>query len=305
MSGVRSLVAAVSTIAAMLVGGLIGSQGLAANNAGGVSAAKGAETTLSSWNEAFVLPAADKRSLLGIWAAEDGAVCAVGNRVIVQGRVGGRFDTTDLSEDQELYDVWGRDADDLIAVGGRQLIMRFANKKWSTERPIQTGNPRQLLLYSVGPFLPGTIVAYGPGPSGLKRTQDGWQPLTGGDLEALRRRDLVSDPWNKPCRSGARGRGATREGEGWAVCADRSTFLKRNQVFEPRGRAPSRCLSGQPVYGAAVWHNDLFLLCDGEVWRNHDTEWQRERTPEKARALFSRPDCIYAVGKRSIMVRCK
>jgi hypothetical protein len=159
-------------------------------------------------------------------------------------------------------------------------------------------------LYSVGPFLPGGIVAYGPGPEGLKRVSGAWQPLKPDELAAISRRDSVVERADSPCRSGVQRTGATRAGDGWIICQDRTVFLKRKQELQRRGRAPARCMSGQRVYGAVVWNEDLFVLCDKEVWRNHDAEWVREDAPTKAHGLFSTRTCLYAFGDRTIMARC-
>ena len=173
-----------------------------------------------------------------------------------------------------------------------------------TERPQQAGNPRQLLLYAVGPFLGGTVAAYGPAEEGLKQLPSGWQPLTAGDRESLRQRIGHHGQPFTPCRTGAPQRGATRDGTGWVICPDRQVFLRRNDTFEPRGRAPANCTSGLPVYGAIIQNEELFLTCEGAVWRNRDLAWVHERTPEKVQGFASTHSCLYAIGDHSIMARC-
>jgi hypothetical protein len=269
-----------------------------------VTPAADAGAPAAAWTQIFALPEKDSRFFISVWAGEDGRLVAVGGQIIVQSKVGGAFETIELPEKHALYDVWGRTADDVIAVGWRQLIMRFVDHRWITERPPQEGNPRQLLLYSVGPFFPDTIVAYGPGPEGLKRVSGAWQPFTRQDEQAIRRRIGMDEPWNKPCRAGTGARDAMRDGRAWVVCNDRHVLIQRGDRFESRGRAPGRCLSGRGVNGTVLWKEDLFMLCDGEVWRNHGQKWEREITPAKVDALFATSTCLYAVGKHAIMKRC-
>src|SRR5262245_60775221 len=166
-----------------------------------------------------------------------------------------------------LNDVWGRNAADVLAVGWRQLIMRFDGDKWITEREPQP-NRRRLFLH-VGPFLPGAVVAYGPGleEGAMKRVSGDWLPLGPQEGKSIRRR-AGYDEGNEPCRSGWNQRGVTHDGHAWVLCRDRTVLLARDRTFETRGRAPRRCLGGTQIHGAAIWSESLFLECDGELWRN-------------------------------------
>jgi hypothetical protein len=260
------------------------------------------------WKELFALPKSDSgNSFIAVWGDDAGVVVAVGFGVIVQGKVGGAFATTELPPRHALFDVWGKSADDLFAVGPRQLIMHFAERKWITERPQQEGNPRQLLLFEVGPFPPGTIAAYGPGmgEDGFKRVAGNWVPLTRSEIAAIRKREAIDEPQNKYCRSAVQQRSVTQEGTGWVVCDDRSAFVQSGQAFERRGRAPVRCNRGVPIHGSAIWKGDLVLNCDGELWRNHGAQWERDPTPAKVEAIYSTSACLYAVTRRTILARCE
>lgn len=269
-------------------------------------AAPALNATPRLWKEVYALPKSDPGPFIAVWGDQAGAVVAVGFGVIVQGKVGGAFTTTELPPRHLLYGVWGKNADDLFAVGPWQLIMHFADHKWITERPKQDGNVRQLLLHEVGPFLPDTVTAHGPGAGEdwFKRVTGNWVPLTQRETAAIRVRMGIDEPANKYCRSGGPQRGVTPEGTGWAVCPDRSVFLQRGQTFERRGRVSARCTRGIPIHGSAIWKGDLVLNCDGEVWRNHGAQWEGEPTPAKVEALYATPACLYAVTARSILARC-
>jgi len=270
-------------------------------------AAPASEAKPAPWKEVFALPKSnDGRFFVAVWGDEKGAVVAVGNGLLVQGQVGGAFTATELPPRHALYAVWGKGAEDLFAVGPRQLIMHFADHKWVTERPQQEGNPRQLLLYEVGPFFPDTIAAYGPGAGedGLKRIAGNWVPLTPREVTEIRRREGMQDLGNKPCRADSQRRRVTPEGTAWVVCNDRSVFLQQGQAFQPRGRLPAHCRGGIQIHGSAIWQADLILNCNGEVWRNHGTEWEHDSIPDRVEALYATPACLYAVTKRSILARC-
>jgi len=271
---------------------------------GGAPAAAAAGAAPVAWKEIFSLPKDDKRFFISVWASDDDQrVVAVGSGVIAQRKAGGAFEAIQLQEKHALYDAWGPGADDVIAVGWRQLIMHFVDGKWVTERSPQPGNPRQLLLYSVGPYFRDTIVAYGPGPEGMKRVAGVWQPFTRADQQTIRLRIGMDERWNKHYQAGTAMREAMRDGRGWVVCNDRRVLIQRGEKFEARGRAPKSCLSGRGVNGAEMFKDDLFLLCGQEVWRNRGETWEHEIAPEKVDALYATPGSLYAVGRRSIMKR--
>jgi len=270
----------------------------------------GADATPGPWKPLFSLPSAGPGPFVAIWADESGSIVAVGREVIVQGTRTGAFKTTPLPPTHGLFGVWGRRADDVFAVGPRQLIMHFTDQKWITERPRQEGNPRRLMLYHIGPFLPDlpdTVVAYGPGDGedGLKRVSGAWTPVTPPETAAIRRREQRDLPSHKPCRAGTYQTSVTVDGQQWVQCHDRSVLLKQGDTFVPRGHAPKACMKeGVPLHGSAIWKGDLFVNCGRETWRNHGTEWVREPAPEKLRSLFATPACLYAATDTSILARC-
>jgi hypothetical protein len=259
-----------------------------------------------TWETVLSLPHDPKHRLGNVWVFEGGEAFAVGNEIIAHCTSNGTCDITMLTGGEVLWDVWGESPTSVYAVGKLGVVMHYDGRSWTTEHPMPTArhpaDERSLLLYRVGPFLPGAVAAFGP-EHAFKRDGSSWITVKGRELEGMFRTwegrgrpfascggHLIGPTWHI----------GTRGNPTWVTCADDSAFWVRGQTVEPRGRAPKACYAG----ASEVFLGDLFAVCGEHLWRNVGRRWSPVVTPEEFHHLFTTTTCLYALDSYSVMRHC-
>jgi hypothetical protein len=265
------------------------------------------------WETVLSLPHDPKHGLGNVWVFEGGEAFAVGNEIVAHCTSNGRCDIKKLTGGEVLYDVWGESPTNVYAVGKLGLVMHYDGRSWTTEHPMPAARnrsaERSLLLYRVGPFLPGMVAAFGP-EYALKRTGSSWVAVEGREREGMFRTWEGRDRPFASC--GAQVNGSAwyawhigRLGKpAWVTCADRSAFLVRGPSVESRGRAPKACYAG--VLSSELVVDDLYAACGGRrLWRNAGSRWTPVATPEEVDHLLATTTCLYALDSFGVVRHCK
>ena len=262
-----------------------------------------------TWETVLSLPHDPKHRLGNVWVFEGGEAFAVGNEIAAHCTSNGRCDITKLTRGEVLYDVWGQSPTNVYAVGKLGLVMHYDGRSWTTEHPMPVarhpGDERSLLLFRVGPFVSGTVAAFGP-EYALKRVGSSWVPVQGREREGM---FWTWEGGDRPFAScGAQVSGPAwhlgrRGNPTWVTCADRSAFLVRGPSVESRGRAPKACYAG--VLSSELFLDDLFAVCDERIWRNASRRWTLVATPEEVDHLFTTTTCLYALNSFGVVRHCK
>ena len=263
-----------------------------------------------TWETVLILPHDPKHRLGNVWVFEGGEAFAVGNEIVAHCTSNGRCDITKLTGGEVLYDVWGESPTSVYAVGKLGLVMHYDGRSWTTEHPMPAARHRSaegsLLLYRVGPFLPGTVAAFGPGYA-LKRVGSSWVPVEGRERDGMLRTWEGRDRPFTSCGAQVSGGPSWHIGErgkpAWVTCGDNSAFLVRGRSVESRGRAPKACYAG--ALSSELFLDDLFAVCGGRLWRNASRRWTPVATPEEVDQLFATTTCLYALDVFGVVRHCK
>jgi hypothetical protein len=260
------------------------------------------------WTQYYELPGEKRigRWLASAWVSPVDDVVAVGRELVVTClATSNECEVKELPTDNVLLGVWGRSVRDIYAVGGEDLVMRSDGRDW---RVVNSQGRRvgphgvMTLLHKVGPFLPNEIVAFGPAHA-IKETPEGWAELT------KQERKAVWDVWGgleprvTPCGSQTPARIADLQGKQWIICNDRRVFWFDGSSFEAHGRTPKVCL--ESALDSIFWRGELFVSCNGRVFRNSGSHWLAEATPAFVRRFAAGPSCLYATGNWTVMRRCE
>ncbi len=258
-----------------------------------------------SWQRILTVDTDDPGAwFASLWVSEQQTLYVTGNRGVTRQTFDGTLQQSTPQTVDVMLDVWGVSETEVYAVGGRGSVARYDGTQWLQEREPGPKAPRSReLLHSVGPFLADrSIVAFGPAVSLRRGPNDRWSPLSASEDRYVRKRwgGLGRDP--SPCQSvGVQSWFADRAGKTWVQCQDRRVYWLEDDAFVSHGSAPPEC---QHAFRHVFFRGALYVTCDGALFRNLASEWQREPLPEQVSYLTASDRCLFAAGRRTVLRKC-
>lgn len=219
-------------------------------------------------------------NLNGVWT--DGvatvAVGAVG--AIVRQDGGGPWMLQPTGQFTELYGIWGQNADNLVAVGDKGLLMKYAGGQWTKEGNLTSSELRSIIGFGAD----GPYVAVGGGGTIARTTEGVW----GQD--------------KSPTTFVLHGVWGASENQVWAV-GNLGTIIRYDgtawKAFESPTGLTLYDVAGRNANEAfAVGQNGVMLQWDGVEWAV-----LRSNTTANLRAVwgFDATD-VYAVGAQATIM---
>lgn len=257
------------------------------------------------WQRILTLDRMEPDALItSLWVSDQHTVYITGNRGVMRQALNGAVQREAIGTDDFMLDVWGTSDADVYAVGGRGAVVHYDGLRWMVERRPGPAVRRSAELLSSVVFVAAyqTVVALGPGLS-LKRLPTGaWVALSAEENGYVRARWGGNGREPEPCLgAGLQAWAADRAGKEWVLCHDRRTYWLEHDVFVPHGSAPPEC---HLVFRHVFFHGALYATCNGALFRNVDTDWQREPIVENVESLSATERCLFAAGRRAVFRTC-
>lgn len=258
------------------------------------------------WTKAFELTG-PPASFATVGAGAEGWMAA-GVEIIVVSR-NGRIESTREPGRTILRLASTRDG--VFGLGLDQLILHFEGGRWVDEHfvpPPSASTRRQriaAILYGARVFGSGNnavTAAFGPWSVLLRGRDHTWANPPEEERYRLNVLAQTGPDIPRPAGCALAAWLWLSDDEGWFTCHGGRSFRHEAGATMSTGTVPGACHDAGE--GIAVVGKDVYLLCEGNVWRSSQERWDRVSAPKDIQAIAGGPACLYAVTKRSVWASC-
>lgn len=260
----------------------------------------------TGWKKVFELPDS-QGSLRTVWADADGWITA-GAQIIVMNR-NGRVVSTPEPGRTILGLASTRDG--LFALGFDQVILRFDGNRWVEEHysalpPTATRRQRVAAIlqgaHVFGAGKEAATGAYGPWRVLLRRSDHSWVDPTEADRYRMNVLAEFGPEFPLPAACALAAWFWLDDREGWFTCHGGRSFRYNAGATTDTGKVPRTCHDGAD--GLAAIRKDLYLLCDGKIWKSSGERWDLVSGIKKVLAIAGNTHCLFAVTLGSVWQSC-
>jgi hypothetical protein len=246
-------------------------------------------------------------SLRTVWADADGWIAA-GAQIIVMSRNGHVASTPEPG--RTILGI-SSTKDGLFALGFDQAILRFDGNRWMEEHfsalpPTATHRQRvAAILQGAQVFGTGKDAAtgaYGPWRVLLRRGDHSWVEPPEADRYRMNMLAEVGPEFSRPTACALAAWFWLDDREGWFTCHGGRSFRYESGVTTDTGKVPGACHDGGD--GVAAAGKDLYLLCDGKLWKSSGERWALVSGLKDILAIAGNTRCLFAVTLGSVWQSC-
>ena len=258
-----------------------------------------------TWERAYELTRSG--SWLSSLAVDGDAWIAAGKEILVRG---GAKISTELVPGKTILGL-SKTSQGVIALGADQLIMRFDGKVWVEEHfapaPAKTSSRLKyaLVLHSARDLANSptpALVGYGPRGVLVRHADGAWVSPPENERDRLSRLAQLGPEGAAPLHCAPDAWRWLSGDRGWLTCHDGRSFLREGSAARATGSLPKPCRTS--VDALDERGRDIYLLCDGELWRSSNERWARVPAPKGLRALAASDQCLFTADEKSVWKSC-